>query len=108
MEILLKGVAASKGIVKGKTRVLLNPNEVDKFQSGEILVLPSSSPLYTLAILKASAIITDIGGILSHAAIVARELGIPCITGTEKATKILKNDMKILVDGEKGVVYGIE
>jgi pyruvate,water dikinase len=108
MKILLKGVAASKGIVKGRIRVLLNPNEVNKFQAGEILVLPSSSPLYTVAILKASAIITDIGGILSHAAIVARELGIPCVTGAGKATEILKDNMEITVDGEEGVVYGIE
>ena len=56
---------------------------------------------------KATAIVTDIGGLTSHPAIVSRELDIPCVVGTEKATKVLKDGMKVRVDGEKGIIYKI-
>ena len=66
-----------------------------------------TNPAMIMIISQAGAIVTDIGGITSHPAIVARELGIPCVVGTEKATKVLKDGMKIMVDGKKGVVYKI-
>ena len=106
MEILLKGVSASKGTVEGKVKVLHNSEENHKVEKGDIIVISLSSPLFTPAILKASAIITDYGGVLSHAAIVARELEIPAVVGTEKSTKILKDGDSVVVDGTKGVVYG--
>ncbi|HEX5448000.1 MAG TPA: PEP-utilizing enzyme, partial [Candidatus Saccharimonadales bacterium] len=63
-----------------------------------------TTPDYVPLMKKASAIVTDQGGILSHAAIVARELGVPCIVGTADATKVLKNGQKVLVDADNGVV----
>jgi len=104
-EILLKGVSASSGRAIGKVRVVNDIMQVEKFRDNEILVVPFTSPLLTEAILKASAIVTDKGGIMSHAAIVAREAGIPCVVGTEKATQVLKDGQKIIVDGNEGIVY---
>ncbi|MFA7277878.1 MAG: PEP-utilizing enzyme [Candidatus Gracilibacteria bacterium] len=90
----LKGIVASKGKgtnVTAKVRILLDPMQVDSFQDGEILIAPMTSPEYIFAMRKASAVITDTGGLTSHAAIVTRELGIPCLVGTKSATKILKD-----------------
>ena len=104
-KIILRGVPASPGITKGKAKIIFSPAEVSNFDNGDILVAPLTNPQYTVAILKAAAIVTDIGGILSHPAIVAREMGIPCVTGTDNATKILKNGEEIIVDGNEGVIY---
>lgn len=103
-KIILKGIPASSGKTQGKVRILLGPEDADKMNDGDILVAPETTPEYTLAILKASAIVTDHGGILSHPAIVAREMGIPGIVGTEKATQILKDGMAVTVDGDNGYV----
>jgi len=104
-KILLKGIPASSGKAVGTVRIVKEADDVKKFSENEILVAPFTSPLLTVAILKASAIITDKGGIMSHAAIVAREAGIPCITGTDRATEILKDGEEVIVNGEEGVVY---
>jgi pyruvate,water dikinase len=103
-EIILKGIAASAGNVKGIVKVLMKPEDVEKMDNGDILVAPETNPEYTLAILKASAIVTDHGGILSHPAIVAREMGIPGVVGTQKATLILKDNLEVIVDGDNGYV----
>lgn len=105
MRIVLKGNSASPGKFSGKVKIIKDAADIEKFNEGEILVVPFTSPLYTIAILKASAIVTDRGGIMSHAAIIAREAGIPCITGTEKATQILSDGQEIVVDGDEGIVY---
>lgn len=105
-KILLKGIPASPGRVKGKVKVLMKPEDAEKMNDGDILVVSETNPEYTLAILKASAIVTDRGGILSHPAIVAREMGIPGIVGTLEATKKLSDGMKVTVDGVEGIVYG--
>jgi pyruvate,water dikinase len=107
-EILLKGIPASPGIVKGKVKILNNPNEIHKINTGDILVAPITTPEYSLAILKAAAIITDLGGTLSHPAIISREMGIPAIVGTRNATKILKDNMEIYADGSKGIIFKIK
>jgi pyruvate,water dikinase len=103
--ILLKGISASSGVVIGKARLILDPSHNSKIKKGEILVTEITNPLFTPAILRAGALITDVGGALSHAAIIARELGIPAIVGTAKATKVLKDGMQVVVDGKKGVIY---
>jgi len=107
---VLKGTVASmgKGIVRGKVRILLHPNEWQKMQKGEILIAPMTSPEYILAMRKAAAIVTDEGGMTSHAAIVSRELGIPCIVGTNLATKVFKDGDEIEVDVKKGGVRKIK
>lgn len=103
-QIILKGIAASPGKVTGKVKVLMGPGDADKMEEGDILIAPETTPEYTLAILKASAIVTDRGGLLSHPAIVSREMGIPGVVGTEKATQILKDNMEVTVDGDKGYI----
>ena len=107
-KIILKGIGASAGEIEGKVKVIRDLNcSSDDFKEGNILVAKITNPAMIMIISKAGAIVTDIGGITSHPAIVARELGIPCIVGTEKATKVLKDGMKIRVDGKKGIVYKI-
>ena len=104
-ERLLIGLAASLGKTKGRVKIISDFESVSKIRKGEILVAPYTTPLLTTAILKASAIVTETGGVSSHAAIVARELGIPCVVGAQNATRILKDGMEVIVDGEKGEVY---
>ena len=105
----IKGTTASlgKGIVQGKVKILLHPREWKKVNPGDILVAPMTSPEYIVAMRKAAAIITDEGGLTSHAAIVSRELGVPCIVGTSIATKLLKEGETVEVDSTKGVVRRI-
>ncbi|BFI73177.1 phosphoenolpyruvate synthase [Nanoarchaeota archaeon] len=104
-KVLLKGIAASPGIGVGKVKIILSPEEFDKFEEGDVLVTKMTNPDYEPLMAKASAIVTDEGGHLSHAAIVSRELGKPAVVGTGEATKILKDGMIITVDGTHGVVY---
>lgn len=101
----LKGTVAFRGgKIKGKTRIIASDKQVKYFQKGEILVTQMTNPTYLPAIQKASAIVTDEGGLLCHAAIVSRELKIPCIIGTKIATKALKDGMVVEVDADKGAV----
>lgn len=102
---LLRGVPASPGLVSGKAHVILDTKHIREFQAGEILVTEMTSPDWAPAMRKALAIITDSGGKTCHAAIVSRELGIPCIVGTKDATKVLKTGQVITVDATHGVVY---
>src|SRR3990167_2517126 len=102
---ILEGSAASPGIISGKVKILKSPDENDKVQVGDILVAPMTPPDYAPAMKRAAAIVTDQGGQTSHAAIVSRELGVPCIVGTSRATKLLKNNQIITVDPVKGKVY---
>lgn len=106
MKIILKGIGASPGKVSGLVKIAFDPDEAKKkLNKGEVLVVPMTDPNYVTVMERAIAIITNTGGVLSHAAIVSRELGIPCVVGTRNATDILKDGMKVLVDGLKGVVY---
>ncbi len=104
-EILVKGLGASPGIGIGKVKIVLSPDEIDKVEEGDVLVTTMTTPDMVPAMRKASAIVTDEGGLTCHAAIVSRELGIPAVVGTGNATKVLKEGMTVTVDGEKGVVY---
>lgn len=103
-KILLKGTPASLGTVKGKVKVLTDPSESNKINKGDILVVEMTDPLYMPAIMKAGGIITNIGGVLSHAAIISRELKIPCIVSAKNATEILKENQLIVLDATKGEV----
>ncbi|KKQ52701.1 phosphoenolpyruvate synthase [Candidatus Woesebacteria bacterium RIFCSPHIGHO2_01_FULL_39_17] len=102
---VLTGVGASPGIGTGPVKVLSSPKEINKVKNKDVLVAPMTSPDYVPAMKKASAIITDEGGMTSHAAIVSRELGIPCVVGTKEATKRLKDETVVTVDGERGLIY---
>lgn len=99
-----KGITASKGVVKGKVNVVLNPEATKKFEKGEILVTTMTSPKFIIFLKKAAAIVTDGGGTLCHAAIVAREMKIPCVVGTKIATKVLKDGDWVKVNANKGII----
>lgn len=102
---LLRGLAASPGVGAGKVKIIKNLKELYKIQKGDILVTKMTSPDMVPAMSKAAGIVTDAGGTTSHAAIVSRELGIPCVVGTEKATHMFKENQEITVDGNAGAVY---
>lgn len=102
---VLTGTAASPGKAVGKVKIVKNPKEIGKVEAGDILVAVMTSPDFVPAMKKAGAIVTNEGGLTSHAAIVSRELGIPCIVGTKEATQKLKTGDTVTVDGEKGLVY---
>ena len=105
-KIILKGTGASAGEVEGIVKVIKSLDySSSEFEEGDILVTRITNPSMIMIMTKAVAIVTDIGGLTSHPAIVSRELGIPCVVGTKEATKVLKNGMKIKVDGKKGVIY---
>ena len=102
---ILTGSPASPGIGTGAVKILKSPKEIGRINKGDVLVAPMTSPDYVPAMKKSAAIITDEGGQTSHAAIVSRELGIPCIVGTHEATKVLKEGQIVTVNGESGQVF---
>jgi len=107
-KLLLSGIAVGKKIASGKVNVIKNAKNILQFKKGEVLVTEMTDPDWEPIMKIASAIVTDKGGRTSHAAIVSRELGIPCIVGSEKATRILKKSMEVTIDcasGEVGKVY---
>lgn len=104
-KILLKGETASRGSASGKVRIVLKKEDLVKVQKGDILVAKMTTPDYVPAMQKAVAIITDEGGMTSHAAIVSREMGVPCIVGTEHATEVLKDSEVVTAHASRGVVY---
>ena len=103
--VLLQGIAASPGTVSGSVRIIKSAKEINKVKKGDVLVAEMTNPDFVPAMKRAAAIVTDHGGRTSHAAIVSRELGIPCIVGTQDATRMLKTGEIITVDGAEGVVY---
>jgi pyruvate,water dikinase len=104
-KILLKGLPSSPGVGAGKAHVILTVDGVSEFQSGEVLVTQMTTPDWVPTMKKAKAIITDAGGMTCHAAIVSRELGIPCITGTKTGTQTIVTGQEVTVDAKMGVVY---
>lgn len=104
-KILLKGLGASPGIAGGPVRIVAEEMNLEIVKKGDVLVTKMTSPDMVPAMTRASAIITDEGGMTCHAAIVARELGIPCVVGATHATDLLKDGEKVTVDGGMGVVY---
>jgi len=101
---IVKGITAYPGKISGRARVVLDPLNPPTFNEGDILVTGMTRPEFMPLIEKSAAIVTDVGGILCHAAITAREMKIPCVVGTAVATKIFKNDDMLEVDAESGVV----
>lgn len=104
-EVILKGIAAAGGVGSGTVKILTDVSDLNKVGEGDVLVAKMTKPDYVPAMKRASAIVTDEGGLTSHAAIVSRELGIPCVVGSEKATTVLKEGQKITVNGSSGEVY---
>ena len=100
----LKGMAASGGVAEGKARVIFSPDQLGELEQGEILVAPVTAPSWGPVFGKISATVTDIGGMMSHAAIVCREYGLPAVTGTGNASTTIKTGMTLRVDGTNGTV----
>ena len=100
----LKGMAASPGVVEGKARLVFNPEDVGDLEDGEIMVAPITAPSWAPAFPKIKACVTDIGGMMSHAAIVCREYAVPAVTGTGFGTDRIQTGQMIRVDGSAGTV----
>jgi pyruvate, water dikinase len=100
----IKGMSASPGRVEGPARLVFKPEDIGDVQEGEILVAPITAPSWAPVFPKIKACVTDIGGMMSHAAIVCREYGVPAVTGTGFATNRIRNGQMIRVDGSTGTV----
>ncbi len=104
----LRGMAASPGVVEGPARVIFSPEQINEVQEGEILVAPLTAPSWAPIFGKILATVTDTGGMMSHAAIVCREYGLPAVTGTGFATTNITTGQRLRVDGSQGVVTVID
>jgi pyruvate,water dikinase len=100
----LRGFAVSPGTVTGIASVIMSPDDFDQMQPGSILVCPLTTPAWTQLFPHATGLVTDIGSILAHGSIVAREYGIPAVLGVGDATQRLVHGQRITVNGDKGVV----
>ena len=101
---IIIGNTACKGFIKGKAKVIFELSELNKVQKGDVIVTPMTTPEMIPALKKASAIITDEGGITCHAAIVSRELKIPCVIGTVNASNLISDGDLLEVDANKGSI----
>jgi pyruvate,water dikinase len=104
----LSGAASGGGQVEGRARVLLDVNDAIELDEGDILVCRFTDPSWAPLMSLAEALVIDLGGAASHGAVVARELGIPYVIGTERGTTVLRDGDRILVDGEKNLVRVLE
>jgi pyruvate,water dikinase len=102
---VLHGLGASPGTASGRVRVLLSPADGHRLADGEVLVAPLTNPDWMPAVRRASALVTDTGGLTCHAAIVARELGVPAVVGTRTATRALHDGDEVTVDGTSGEIW---
>jgi pyruvate,water dikinase len=100
----LKGIAVSPGVVTARVRIVRGEHQFDRLRPGEVLVCPHTNPAWTPLFTSAAAIVTETGGAASHAAIVAREYGIPAVMGVRGVTQTLEDGQEILVDGDQGIL----
>ncbi|HHY00292.1 MAG TPA: phosphoenolpyruvate synthase [Methanothermobacter sp.] len=103
--VITKGLGASPGMASGTVKIINSTDELDKVQQGDILITVMTTPDMVPAMKRANGIITDEGGVTCHAAIVSRELGIPCVVGTGDATSIIPENSQVTLDGNKGIVW---
>ena len=101
---VLQGSAGSPGIATGTARVILNPNDASSLQPGDVMIAPTTDPAWTPLFMTASAVVVNVGAVASHAAIVSRELGIPCAVSVADATDRIRDGSTITVDGSTGTV----
>ena len=100
----LQGIGCSAGVVEGRARIIINEQSFHKLKKGDILVAASTNPGWTPLFMTAAGVVTEIGGALSHGAIIAREYGIPMVTAVKKATKLIADGDNIRVNGSNGQV----
>jgi pyruvate,water dikinase len=103
-DVLLRGTPGSPGVAEGPVRIIRDGSEFGKLRSGEVLVAPYTNPAWTPLFQRAAAVVVDGGGAASHAAIVAREYGIPAVMGTVEGTRKLTDGQRVMVDGDQGRV----
>lgn len=103
----LKGIPAARGIAEGTARIIIGAADFAKLQPGDILLAEMTRPDFLPIMKKAAAIVTDEGGLTCHAAIVARELGIPCVVGTRNGTRVFQDDLRLKVDANRGIITKI-
>jgi pyruvate,water dikinase len=101
---VVRGLPASPGVYVGTARVLRGPDELGRLRQGDVLVTPATSEAFNVVLPLLGALVTDHGGLLAHAAIVAREFGIPGVVGTRDATSIIPDGAGVRVDGTSGEV----
>lgn len=104
-EILVRGIGVSPGRGSGMVKIILDVKDISSFKPKDILVTEMTTPDWVPAMKIASAVVTNLGGKTCHAAIVSRELGVPCVVGTENATKVLKDGEMVTVDGQRGFIF---
>ncbi|HWQ95996.1 MAG TPA: PEP-utilizing enzyme [Candidatus Methylomirabilis sp.] len=104
LKTVYSGYAASSGVVQGKARIIRSPDDFRRFNAGEILVAPATDPMWSTLFPIAKAVVTEMGGVLSHASIVAREYGIPCVVNVQGIVAALEDGDLIEVDGANGTV----
>ncbi|MGD0329336.1 MAG: phosphoenolpyruvate synthase [Nitrososphaeria archaeon] len=104
-KVLIRGLGASPGRSSGKVNIIMDVKDIANFKEGEILVTEMTAPDWVPAMRKAAGIITNGGGMTAHAAIVSRELGVPCVVGTKGATEVLKTGQEVSMDGALGIIY---
>jgi pyruvate,water dikinase len=104
-DILVRGMGVSPGRGVGRVRIMLDIKHIAGFKEGDILVTEMTTPDWVPAMKMASAVVTNLGGKTCHAAIVSRELGVPCVVGSENATEVLKDGELVTVDGQRGLVF---
>ena len=103
-EQLIRGLAASPGVYEGPARLVSGPTEFGRIQQGDVLVTESTTEAFNILLPLLGAVVTDAGGLLSHAAIVSREYGIPGVVGTREGTNLIPEGARVRVDGDKGEV----
>jgi rifampicin phosphotransferase len=107
-DVLLSGTSGSPGVATGTARIVHDVTEFGKLRAGDVLIAPVTNPAWTPLFQRAVAVVVDTGGTASHAAIVAREYGIPAVMGTLNGTKELEDGQRIRVDGSRGLVFKVE
>ena len=101
---VVRGLSVNEGVYEGTARLISSPSEFDRLQQGDVLVTRATAPYFNVVLPLLGAIVTDRGGQLCHAAIVAREYGIPGVVGTKEATTLIPDGARVRVDGTKGEV----
>jgi pyruvate, water dikinase len=105
---VLRGVAGSPGVVEGPVRIVRTVSELETVEDGEVLVCPATSPSWSPVFARAAATVSDVGGVMSHTAIVCREYGLPAVVGTGNAVATLRDGQRVRVDGTSGVVTVVD
>jgi pyruvate,water dikinase len=100
----LQGQAGSPGVVEGPARIVRTVEELEEVQRGEVLICPSTSPSWSTVFSRVVATVSDVGGVMSHTAIICREYGIPAVVGTGRAVSTVTTGQRVRVDGDRGVL----